>query len=163
VEISERYRPNIIKEYDYWILVLHEKQLPYVGRCYSWWKDREPGEGEGKPFSWIPDDAVLESKKIYKEVMLACAALAYETIPFGTDFLLNKNYMANEEVHRHHMHEHFIPRSRIEFRVPKVGVLVRDREWGKNYAKPALGEHELPEEHHRTVKAIMAESIVHCR
>ena len=140
MKISTKYSAYIIKEYTWWTLVLNEKQLPYLGRCYAWWKDRTLGEGENMPFHHLPDDAVLELKKISSELSDALWSIGYQTTLPGEQFLLNMAYLANQPEHNHHMHVHFIPRTSIP--VKHFGLTADDPNWGKNYANPP-GEAEV--------------------
>ena len=163
MELRERYRPYIIKEYEYWTLVLHEKQLPYIGRCYAWWKDRAPGEGEGMPPSSLPPRGIIEAtRKIFVDVQTACTKLGYDSLgpgAYGKKFLLNTCYLANEPAHNHHMHIHYIPRSAHRVVVEALGLASEDIEWGRNYAKPMQGEHTLPRRVLLEIRDIVANAI----
>ncbi len=155
MEIAEKYRANIIKEYGSWTLFLHPDQRP-IGRCYAWWKDFKPHQGERMPIDAIPPDAWLELQKISRDVTHACAALGYKTAPNGENFLLNMEHLANEVVHNHHMHIHFMPRTNIEFHIPEINVWVR-RQWGERYVKPE--EPPLPSRTFKIVKRMMLDGI----
>jgi hypothetical protein len=158
MQVSEEYTPYTVREYEFWTLFLHPKQLPYLGRCYAWWKDREAHEGERMPFVRVPVPALEELQRISLHVTQACEALGYQTVPYGENFLLNIAYLANEAGHNHHMHVHFVPRTKIEFGVLGINRRINDREWGKNYAKPAVGEHSLGPKNFEFVKAIFVET-----
>lgn len=135
MRISLKYRPLLIKEYRWWSLLLHTEQHPYIGRCYAWWSDLSPGEGEGFRPSDVPPEALLElNRTIFDEVTDGCAALGYTVDPYGEDFLLNMAYFANEAEHNHHMHWHFVPRNRVAFLSSPLNTVVEGRQWGKNYA-----------------------------
>lgn len=148
MEISGRYLAYILKEYECWTLVLSEKQVPYLGRCYAWWKDTTPGEGENMPFGNLPDDALIELRKISNDLSGALWALGYQTMLYGKEFLLNTAYLANEPAHNHHMHVHFIPRTRVP--VKRFGLTAHDPNWGSNYSNPPGGQQELP--HHKLLQ-----------
>jgi hypothetical protein len=164
VKISDEYAPYAIRAYTYWTLFLNKKQLPFVGRCYAWWNDNHDAEGEGMPFARLPIDAVEELQRISTDVTIACGALGYSTTPRPPQFLLNISYQANEgHIHRYHMHWHFIPRSKLEFKakVPGHDLTVRDLAWGKNYSKTPLGQHELDDDQLQAIKMSMANAIIH--
>jgi hypothetical protein len=143
-----KYRHLIIKEYEHWALFLSEKQMPYVGRCYAWWRDTNESEGEGMSLTDLsPKDLIEVLHMVYGEVVVACKALGYPTHLYGTEFLLNTTYLANEEAHNHHMHWHFIPRAKtpVEVRVLPHRRF-EDLLWGANYAnikQVSLRRHEL--------------------
>ena len=148
--LGDPYLPYVITEYKFWKLVLNEKQLPYLGRCYAWWKDREPGEGENMSFDELPNKALIELKQIAHELKSVYFALGYTVDPYGDYFRLNGPlFLANEaEHHRGHMHMHFVPRTGISF-TTRFGITVVDPNWGKNYANPQ-GEAKLP--HHTLIR-----------
>ncbi len=160
MKLGEAYKPLIIKEYPHWTLVLNEKQWPYVGRCYAWWKGKGPGDGEGLQPGSIPKPALgWLFSTIYWEVMVACRALGYSTHQYGPKFLLNMCYLANLPGHNHHMHWHFIPRSAHPIVLPEIDLRCEDREWGLNYAKPTLGEHTLEPAKLGHIRKIMADTM----
>lgn len=158
---AKEYQPYIIKEYPYWTLFLHQKQSPYVGRCYAWWKDRKLDEGEGMQAGLLPKGArnwLFDC--IFWEVTRACKALGYSTDQYGPGFLLNMAYLANEgHLHNHHMHWHFIPRSPHPIILKEIDLRCEDAEWGKQYAKPRLGEHTLAESQLQHIRRLMAEVV----
>jgi hypothetical protein len=155
------YQPYLIKEYPYWSLFLHTKQSPYVGRCYAWWKDRKPGEGEGMQAGLLPKEArgwLFDC--IFWEVVRACKTLGYSTDQYGPGFLLNMACLANEgHLHNHHMHWHFIPRSPHPIILKETNLRFEDAEWGKQYAKPIFGEYGLAEPHLQYIRRTMAEAV----
>lgn len=158
--LGEKYRPLIIKEYPFWTLVLHEKQSPYVGRCYAWWKDQKPGDGERLQAGLIPKTARgWLFDQIFWEVIRACRALGYSTQEYGSKFLLNMCCLANMPAHNHHMHWHFIPRSAHPIIIEQIDLRVDDREWGSNYARPSLGEHELESTRLEFIRQLMVNAI----
>ncbi len=159
--VSARYRPNIIKEYEYWWLLTSEYQVPHLGRCYAWWKDRHDGEGEGLPLCSLPQQALSECfQTVFLDVMKACGALGHQTNKYGTEFLLNTAYLANERLyHNAHMHVHFIPRFKHAFRTPQLGIRSEDSLWGKHYDR-VLAHHEMLQEYKRkALNEIVAEAI----
>lgn len=155
------YAPYLIKEYPHWLLFLNKKQAPYLGRCYAWWKDREPGEGEGMRPSALPPEALVElHHRIFDDVLDACRALGHDTDAYGKSFLLNMAYLANEgHLHAHHMHWHFVPRFTRPLHLPRIGVRVEDTGWGSHYARAVQDEHELGESRLRYIRAVMAKAI----
>ena len=160
MQSSPEYLPYVIKDYPFWTLFLHKKQNPYVGRCYAWFKDKKPGDGEGMQAGAMSKEARgWLFDLIYWEVSIACFALGYSTNRYGPEFLLNMCYLANMPEHNHHMHWHFIPRSAHPIVLEQIDLRVQDFEWGRNYAKPALGEHELDEERLQFIRARMATAI----
>lgn len=133
MKLSQQYRPLIIKEFSYWTLVLNEKQQ-YLGRCYAWWRDNCPAEGERLRPSELPPDALLElNRTIFADVERACQALGYATEPYGKEFLLNTCYLANLPGHNHHMHWHFIPRTAKPIILEEIDFRSTDHRWGDNY------------------------------
>lgn len=157
---AEKYQPYIIKDYIDWTLFLHEKQFPYIGRCYAWWKDSSPHEGELMRPSDLGRDELLElNNTIFDEVVDACAALGYQVEPYGDKFLLNMSYLANMPEHNHHMHWHFVPRTSIPIVLAGLNLRTEDVEWGKHYAKPPLGEEALAHEKLLAIRQLMANTI----
>ncbi len=158
---AKEYQPYIIKEYPHWTLFLHQKQSPYVGRCYAWWKDKKLGEGEGMQAGLLPKVArnwLFDG--IFWDVVRACKALGYSTGQYGPGFLLNMACLANEgHLHNHHMHWHFIPRSPHPIILKEIDLRCEDVEWGKQYAKPRLGEHTLAEAQLQHIRRLMAEVV----
>lgn len=157
---APEYQGYVLKDYPFWTLFLHKKQWPYVGRCYAWWKDRKPGEGEGMPPGLIPKPARgWLFDQIFWEVARACGALGYTTSPYGERFLLNMCCLMNEPVHNHHMHWHFIPRSAHSIVLEAIDLRCEDTEWGRNYAKPPLGEQELDEPRLQHIRTRMIDAL----
>jgi hypothetical protein len=137
MNIGEAFKPLIIRKYQYWTLVLHGDQLPYVGRTYAWWVDRQEGEGERMAPWELPLDALKELYgEIVLDVMKGLTALGHRTMPYGDEFLLNMPYLANELDHHHHMHVHMIPRFKEPLVIEKFGIQSVDERWGKNYLQP---------------------------
>jgi diadenosine tetraphosphate (Ap4A) HIT family hydrolase len=136
MQLGEEYKQYIIKEYIYWTLVLNEKQIPYLGRSYAWLKSRLRHYGENMRLSELPKEALFELiYTIEPDVVLACNALGYKTDPYGQDFLLNTDYLANLHAHNHHMHVHFVPRhSGILYPEPDIGTNFVDKLWGANWS-----------------------------
>lgn len=163
MKADDRYAHLRIKEYTYWDLYLNEKQLPYLGRSYAWWKDRFPSEGEGRPLSQLPIPALEEVfVTIFNDVCRGLHALGYPTTEYGTAFLLNTCYLANELVHNHHMHVHFIPRSTaivsVHDRVADTHIFSSNTDWGRNYSQPK-GLPQPPPAKLEIVRNTMAEAI----
>lgn len=130
MEVGEAFKPLIIKKYRFWDLLLSEKQR-YLGRTYIWWRDRSPGEGENMALDELPDEALLEVKKIWRDVVRCCRMLGYTTEPYGQNFRLNTAYLANEsQHHKGHMHIHFYPRTSANF-TSILGVKTMDENFEK--------------------------------
>jgi hypothetical protein len=145
---SDQYSHLLLKSYPHWDLYLSDKQWPHVGRCYAWWRDhpKRKGEGEGKPLSWLPLPAIIEyNVHIFNDVMHACQALGYSR-EYGKGFLLNVAYLANEQVHNHHLHVHYIPRSAVKFKVSDIELMVDDHAWGGDYSKHPAGSPMKPDD-----------------
>ena len=161
MRVSPEFKGNIIKEYDFWTLLLHTHQVPHVGRCYIWWRDKALGEGEGLPLWNIPENALIEGlQDIPLDIIMACKALGHNTDAYGTEFLLNTTYLANEMVHhKAHLHVHFIPRYKQPLLVTDLGVTcVEDRLWGKHYG-PMSEQATLPAHDLSTIRLAMAVAI----
>ncbi len=157
---SPQYAPYIIWDYFFWTLFLNTKQQPYVGRCYAWWKDRTPNEGEGMRLADLDTDAFEELQLIEDHVMTAYGALGHLTEPYAQNFLLNASYLANEgHLHNHHFHIHFVPRFRQPLMLSPIGLEVKDELWGRNYANPPGGEKELSEIKLQYIRLVMADAI----
>lgn len=163
MKADHRYAHLLIKEYEFWTLYLNEKQLPYIGRCYAWWKDTSPDEGEGMKLSSLSPAAMQEVfGRIFDDVCTAMGALGYPTAAYGSEFLLNTCYLANELVHNHHMHVHFIPRSTaivsVHDRVADTHIFSSNTDWGRNYSQPK-GLPQPPPAKLEIVRNTMAEAI----
>lgn len=155
-----QYLPYIIKQYTHWTLFLHKKQNPYIGRCYAWWKKGDsPGQGEHMRPSDLSRQAWFELLTVFDEVVDGCRELGHRVDPYDEAFKLNMAYLANSPEHNGYMHWHFVPRFKQPLVIKKIDLLVADREWEKNYAKPALGEHELDEEKLQFIRLTMAKAI----
>jgi diadenosine tetraphosphate (Ap4A) HIT family hydrolase len=146
MKIGSPYDQLIIIEYSFWTLCLSEKQLPYVGRCYAWWKDTPLQNGERMP-PWDLHQKALQElyHAITPDVMKGLKALGHLTEPYGEHFLLNTCYLANEPDNHHHMHVHFIPRFDYVMEIKGSGIDSVDERWGKNYAQPSDAPAFAPE------------------
>lgn len=129
--IDPRYIPWVIKEYQYWTILLHEEQR-YLGRAYVWLVR----EGEMQRFSGLTDEEYTELQMVIREYEKALGTL------WSPDFM-NYAWLANY-FHEHggHGHMHLIPRYKGE-RVFADTTFV-DGRWGKNFVpneefKPAEG------------------------
>lgn len=160
MESAPAYLPYRIKEYPHWTLFLNKKQMPYLGRCYAWWKDRTEGEGESMRPSDLPPEALFElTHTVFEDVIDACRALGHDTDRYGPLFRLNMAYLANEPVHNHHMHWHFVPRFKEQVFFEPAGRTFTDTEFFANYAKPPAGERVVPEDALRKIRFAMAKAI----
>lgn len=117
--IDESYIPQIIKEYAYWTLSVHDEQR-YLGRAYVWLVR----EGGMQRFSEITDEEMAELRIVLKEYEAALAEL------WQPDFM-NYAWLANLfSEHGGHGHMHLIPR----YKAPRTfeGSDFVDDKWGKN-------------------------------
>lgn len=130
MEVGPQYKPLTVRSYRFWDLLLSDKQR-YLGRTYIWWKDRSPGDGENMALDDLPDEALLEVKKIWRDVVRCCRMLGYQTEPYGQNFRLNTAYLANERQHHNgHMHIHFYPRTSENF-TSTLGIPTMDENFEK--------------------------------
>lgn len=164
MQLSTKSYPNVLKEYGYWTLVLHERQLPHVGRCFAWWKDREPHEGEGLAPPSLPTAALVElHNTIYLDVEKACGALGHQITRPNTvgpeTFRLNLACLANGLDHGNHMHWHFIPRFKNPLVLPKLGIVAEDHLWGSHYESSLAKHRALNDDAMFEVKRIIIEAI----
>jgi hypothetical protein len=134
MKVSEEFAPNLAREYKFWDLFVSPKQR-YLGRSYIWWRDKSLGQGENMAYDDLPDEALLETKKIWRDVVRCCRMLGYRTEPYGEHFRLNTTYLANERKHHNgHMHMHFFPRTEVNFISSPIGVETLDQDFDKMYA-----------------------------
>lgn len=156
---SPEYLPYLIKDYKYWELFIHDLQVPYLGRAIAWWKDRSPGEGEGMRPSDLPPEALLElNHTIFEDLLDAYRSLGYKVDPYKEHFLLNMDYLANNLGHNHHLHWHFVPRSRdIIFFEKRPTLTIHNENWGFNWS-PYQTEPPSPEKN-EAVRNLMAKAI----
>jgi hypothetical protein len=160
VQIEEKYKHTIIKEYHFWTLCLSLEQLPHVGRCLVWWKDRAPGEGERMPPWEVPEFAIIEREKtIYRHVYQAWAALGYATEPYGDKSMINIPYFANGLEHNHHMHVWLVPRTELTFVIPEINLTVHDPNWGNEFAQREVENSRVTDEQFEYIRKTMADAI----
>lgn len=166
MQTAAKYAPYIIKEYEFWTLLIHcDRPTPYIGRAVAWWKDREPSEGEGLTLlniAGVPSNELF--RKVFVDVVRGCKALGHNTAKLGVEFLINTSYLANEESHNHQMHWHFVPRWKQPFHMDALGgKVVVDPCWGRNYhevyATQKGADFSLPEHELQTIRSIMAKAI----
>lgn len=157
---KEEFEPNIIREYRHWTLFLNTKQIPYIGRCYAWFKDTPVLNGEGLRLHELPAAAVIELVfRISADVTAGCKALGYQT-ESRIKFLLNTCYLANETAHNHHMHAHFIPRSECAIYLSDICLRAKDPLWGRNYAYLAPEcEQKVSKEQSSYIRDVIAQAI----
>lgn len=161
MRVSPEFRQNIIKEYKHWTLLLHTHQVPYIGRCYIWWRDRGKHDmGEGlAPWEIHPEPLLEGLQEIPKDILRACKALGHNTDSYGTEFLLNTAYLANLVAdHKAHLHVHFIPRYKEPLHVESLTRTFEDDLWGKHY-KPMSAQSALPVHDLSTIRLEMAAAI----
>lgn len=117
--IDPEYVPQIIKEYRYWTLSIHDSQR-YLGRSYVWLVR----EGGMQRFSEITDEEMAELRTVMREYEAAIGKL------WQPDFM-NYAWLANL-FHQHggHGHLHLIPR----YASPRTfeGIEFVDDRWGQN-------------------------------
>lgn len=117
--IDPEYIPQIIKEYQYWTLSIHDDQR-YLGRAYVWLVR----EGGMQRFSEITDEEMAELRVVMREYEAALGEL------WQPDFM-NYMWLANLfHAHGGHGHMHFVPR----YEKPRTfkGTEFVDDRWGKN-------------------------------
>src|SRR5688572_30681845 len=122
VEIGAKYEPFVLKEYQYWTLLLNESQR-YLGRAVVWLA--RPGDMQ--KFSGLWAGELVELQLITREY-----EAALERVGFKPDHM-NSAMLGNEvQVHNGHGHLHLIPR----YKEPRefMGVSFVDDRWGKNSA-----------------------------
>jgi hypothetical protein len=155
--VSEQYKPQVIKEYTYWTLLIHEMQLPFLGRCVVWWKDRSLGDGEGMRYSDIQPEAHVELGMIEGDILDAWQALGHTTEPYGADFRVNMSLLANMQEHHHHLHWHFVPRFKHPVDNKALGLYVEDGALYRNY--PNQKQSEVSPAVLQSIRAVMAKAI----
>jgi diadenosine tetraphosphate (Ap4A) HIT family hydrolase len=119
--IDEPYVKWIIKEYNYWTLMLNEDQR-YLGRAYAWLVR----EGGMQRFSEITDEEMSELRVLMREYEITVEEL------WQPDFM-NYAWLANLiSEHGGHGHMHLVPR----YKEPRTfaGVEFFDGRWGKNFS-----------------------------
>lgn len=117
--IDPEYVPQIIKEYQYWTLSIHEEQR-YLGRAYAWLVR----EGGMQRFSEISDEEMAEFRVVLKEYEAALDRL------WKPDFM-NYMWLANLFAeHGGHGHMHLVPR--YQSARTFEGIEFVDDKWGKN-------------------------------
>ncbi|MDB5237887.1 MAG: hypothetical protein JWM46_157 [Candidatus Kaiserbacteria bacterium] len=117
--IDPEYIPQIIKEYGYWTLSIHDDQR-YLGRSYLWLVR----EGGMQRLSELTADEYAELKMIMTEYEAALKAL------WNPDHM-NYSWLGNLIAeHGGHGHMHLIPRYK-EDRVLR-DITFNDGRWGKN-------------------------------
>ncbi len=96
--MSQDYSHLKIKSYDLWDLFLHEKQFPYIGRCYAW----AIRDGAVK----VTDMNAPERGELFSKIIPAWNNAVAEL--FKHDWP-NVAILGNEAPH---LHAHLIPRYR---------------------------------------------------
>lgn len=119
--VDEKYTKWIVKEYQYWVLLVHDDQR-YLGRAYVWLVR----EGGMQKFSEITDEESSELRTALREYETALAKL------WQSDFM-NYAWLANLfNEHGGHGHMHLIPRYKNERTF--ADTTFTDGRWGMNYA-----------------------------
>lgn len=119
--LDEPYVKWIVKEYQYWTLLLNDDQR-YLGRAYVWLVR----EGGMQRFSQITDEEYAELRIVMREYERALKEL------WNPDFM-NYAWLANLiSEHGGHGHLHLIPR----YKDPRTFANVEfiDGRWGKNFS-----------------------------
>lgn len=124
VAIEAQYQPFILKEYNYWTLLLNEKQR-YLGRAVVWLA--RPGNMQR--FSDLYCGELTELQLITQEYERALSDVGW--VPDHMNYLMLGNFFHE---HSGHGHMHLIPRyaprkSPLVF----MGVTFNDDRWGQNY------------------------------
>lgn len=126
--MTERYRsmdleyvPQIIREYEYWTLAIHDDQT-YLGRCYVWLLR----EGVMQEFTDLTTNELIEVQFIAKQWRSALDTIGWR--PEFTNTAMLGNLF---EQHGGHGHVHLIPR----YKYPRTykGIHFVDPNWGQNY------------------------------
>lgn len=119
--IAPEYRDSILKEYEYWTLMLHGDQR-YLGRAMLWLV-REGTMQDLTEISLEEQAELFEAMKEYNETLTAL---------FSPD-KMNYAWLGNcFHEHSGHGHMHLIPRYKGP--CPFVGIVFSDDRWGENYA-----------------------------
>jgi len=92
----EDYSQFKIKEYSLWDLFLHEKQFPYVGRCYAWAKRDDAKQ--------VTDMSFAEREELFSTILPDWDKSVSEL--FNHDWA-NVAILGNTTPH---LHVHLIPR-----------------------------------------------------
>ncbi|MES2006738.1 MAG: hypothetical protein V4436_01375 [Patescibacteria group bacterium] len=135
----------VVRTYKYWALVLHRKQLPYYGRCYLWWMDKEAHEGENFSYATLPLTAHTEAGLIARDLLTIWKRLGYPTLPYGQHFRFESYCCPNQE-DNFHMRIDVVPRLKAPttFVSRADGTQVQGFAWGRNYV-------DVSKEHEREV------------
>lgn len=112
---SDKCLPNVIKEYQYWTLYIHDNQQ-YLGRVYVWCKRENALD--------LVDATEEERKELFAILFQIKKAL---TKTFQPDWF-NYAFLGNET---QHLHGHIVPRYAQEKEF--MGLRFRDREYGHNW------------------------------
>lgn len=109
------YSNNLIKEYKYWDVFIHENQGA-LGRIYVWCKRESALD--------LPDVTQEEGKELF-EILREMGSVL--TKAFDPD-MFNYAFLGNNT---HHLHGHIVPRysKPVEFN----GQTFIDKNWGHNY------------------------------
>ncbi len=112
---SEKYLNNIIKQYRYWTLYVHDNQQ-YLGRVYVWCR---------RDSALDLMDATEEERLELFEILTQVKTSLLKT--FKPDWF-NYAFLGNET---QHLHGHIVPRysTKKEF----MGHIFEDKEWGHNW------------------------------
>lgn len=119
---DSQYRPYVLKEYEYWTLLLNENQR-YLGRAVAWLARA----GEMQKFSGLWAGELVELQHIAQEYEAALEQLGWKPDHMNYAMLGNDFHL-----HAGHGHMHFFPR----YKEPRefMHVTFVDDRWGKNYA-----------------------------
>ena len=109
------YSKNLIKDYKYWSLYVHDNQ-GVLGRTYVWCKREDAMD--------LPDATPDEQKELF-EILQKMEKVLQKT--FKPD-MINYAFLGN---FTHHLHGHILPRyaKTVEFN----GETFVDKNWGHNY------------------------------
>lgn len=117
---GEDFRDNLIKEYQYWFLLLAVDQR-LLGRCYAWY--RVPGDMQD--LALLPTDHWIELQRVMRNWRIALQLL-------GTGITHpNYEWLGNEfDKHDGHGHSHLVPRYAYPFTL--LGEYCVDVNFGPN-------------------------------
>ena len=109
------YSKNLIKDYKYWGVYIHENQGA-LGRVYVWCKRENALD--------LPDATEEEQK----ELVIILREVEKVLIKVFKPDMLNYPFLGNIT---HHLHGHIVPRyaKPVEFN----GQIFVDKNWGRNY------------------------------
>lgn len=113
--MTDEYAKNIIKDYNYWTVYIHENQ-GYLGRCIVWCKREDALD--------LTEATAEEREELFIVLSKLRRAL---TKAFNPDWF-NYSFLGNGT---RHLHGHFIPRYAKPLTF--MNVKFEDKNYGHNY------------------------------